>query len=237
MCNTKSASTGVQFALLTSVQQPTPIVFVVDGDVSVRQSLASLIRRAGWHPETFATAQAFLAHPRVDVPNCLVLDVVLPDLNGLDLQRRVAADRIGTPIIFITGYGDVPMSVRAMKAGAVEFLTKPCGNDALLSAIHSCLERSRTALRTEANRQALRQSYASLTGREREVMTLVVAGLLNKRIAATLGIREITVKFHRARVMRKMQADSIAGLVRKAASLNLALPSDTPSDSIDRAAV
>jgi FixJ family two-component response regulator len=171
------------------------------------------------------------------VPNCLVLDVVLPDLDGLDLQRRVAADRIGTPIIFITGHGDVPMSVRAMKAGAVEFLTKPCGNDALLSAIHSCLERSRTALRTEANRQALRQSYASLTGREREVMTLVVAGLLNKRIAATLGIREITVKFHRARVMRKMQADSIAGLVRKAASLNLTLPSDTPSESMDRAAV
>jgi FixJ family two-component response regulator len=165
----------------------TPIVFVVDDDVSVRESLELLIRYAGWRPETFATASAFLAHPRVIVPSCLVLDVSLPDLNGLDLQRLMAADRIDTPIIFITGHGDVPMSVRAMKAGAAEFLEKPFADDVLLDAIRLCLERSRA-------RNALRLRYATLTDREREVMTLVVSGLLNKHIGAELGISEITVK-------------------------------------------
>jgi FixJ family two-component response regulator len=201
----------------------TPIVFVVDDDVSVRESLELLIRYAGWQPETFATAGAFLAYPRVIVPSCLVLDVSLPDLNGLDLQRLIAADRIETPIIFITGYGDVPMSVRAMKAGAAEFLTKPFGDDVLLDAIRLCLERSSTALGAEAERHALCQRYATLTDREREVMRLVVSGLLNKRIAAELGISEITVKWHRGSVMRKMKARSLADLVRMAATLNVTL--------------
>jgi FixJ family two-component response regulator len=194
----------------------TPIVFVVDDDVSVRESLELLIRYAGWRPETFATASAFLAHPRVIVPSCLVLDVSLPDLNGLDLQRLMAADRIDTPIIFITGHGDVPMSVRAMKAGAAEFLEKPFADDVLLDAIRLCLERSRV-------RNALRLRYATLTDREREVMTLVVSGLLNKHIGAELGISEITVKWHRGSTMRKMKADSLADLVRMAAALNLTI--------------
>lgn len=198
----------------------TPIVFVVDDDESVRESLELLISHAGWQPETFATAGAFLARPRVAVPSCLVLDVSLPDLNGLDLQTRVAIDRVETPIIFITGYGDVPMTVRAMKAGAAEFLTKPFGNDALVQAIQSCLERSRVALDEEAARRALRESHAALTAREREVMSLVVSGLLNKQIGATLGISEITVKWHRGSMMRKMQAESVADLVRKAAALD-----------------
>ena len=201
----------------------TPIVFVVDDDVSVRESLELLIRYAGWAPETFATAGAFLAHPRVIVPSCLVLDVSLPDLNGLDLQRLIAPDRIETPIIFITGHGDVPMSVRAMKAGAVEFLTKPFADDVLLEAIRLCLERSRTALGEEAERHALRQRYATLTDREREVMTLVVSGKLNKHIGAELGISEITVKWHRGSTMRKMKAHSLADLVRMAAALNLTI--------------
>jgi FixJ family two-component response regulator len=197
-----------------------PIVFVVDDDVSVRESLELLIRYAGWQAETFATAQAFLAYPRVEVPSCLVLDVALPDLNGLELQTRMAADRIETPIIFITGYGDVPMTVRAMKAGAMEFLTKPFGDDVLLTAIRDAIERSRTALAGEADRRTVRHCYDTLTGREREVMALVVTGLLNKRIAAQLGISEITVKWHRGSVMRKMKADSLPDLVRMAAALN-----------------
>jgi FixJ family two-component response regulator len=201
----------------------TPIVFVVDDDVSVRESLELLIRYAGWRPETFATASAFLAHPRVIVPSCLVLDVSLPDLNGLDLQRLMAADRIDTPIIFITGHGDVPMSVRAMKAGAAEFLEKPFADDVLLDAIRLCLERSRAALGEEEGRNALRLRYATLTDREREVMTLVVSGLLNKHIGAELGISEITVKWHRGSTMRKMKAHSLADLVRMAAALNLTI--------------
>src|ERR1700729_1037089 len=201
--------------------QVTPIVFVVDDDVSVRESLELLVRCEGWQPETFASAQEFLDYPRVLVPNCLVLDVSLPGLNGLDLQRLVAAERTAMPIIFITGYGDVPMTVRAMKAGAVEFLTKPFGTDALLSAIRSSLERSRAALGAEADRQGLRQSYASLTVREREVMTLVVSGRLNKQIGVTLGISEITVKWHRGTVMRETEADTVSFVVRKAANLDL----------------
>ena len=194
----------------------TPIVFVVDDDVSVRESLELLIRCAGWQPETFASAQEFLARPRVLVPSCLVLDVTLPDLNGLDLQKRIAVDRTDMPIIFITGYGDVPMTVQAMKAGAVEFLTKPFSDDVLLSAIRHAIERSRAALDHEAEMRALRDCYASLSRREREVMALVVSGLLNKQVGGELGISEITVKAHRGQVMRKMKADSLPDLVKMA---------------------
>ena len=200
----------------------TPIVFVVDDDISVRESLELLIRNAGWQPETFESAQEFLSRPRAVVPSCLVLDLTLPGLNGLDLQKRVAVDRTDMPIIFITGYGDVPMTVQAMKAGAVEFLTKPFGDDALLSAIRQALERSRTALDHEAEIGGLRDRYASLSRREREVMALVVRGLLNKQVGFELGISEITVKAHRGKVMRKMEADSLADLVTMAASIRIA---------------
>ena len=199
----------------------TPIVFVVDDDVSVRESLELLIRTAGWKPETFASAQEFLSRPRVPVPSCLVLDVSLPDLNGLDLQKRIATDRVDMPIIFITGYGDVPMTVRAMKAGAAEFLTKPFGDDVLLSAIRLAIERSQAALDEAEGLRALRDSYATLTRREREVMELVVSGLLNKQVGGELDISEITVKAHRGRVMRKMKAHSLADLVTMAARLHL----------------
>jgi FixJ family two-component response regulator len=197
----------------------TPVVFVVDDDISVRESLELLIRTAGWQPETFASAQEFLARPRVLAPSCLVLDVSLPGLNGLELQKRVAADRNDVPIIFITGYGDVPMTVRAMKAGAVEFLTKPFDDDVLLSAIQNAIERSRLALDHEAELRALRERQASLTPREREVMALVVSGLLNKQVGGELGISEITVKAHRGQVMRKMEAGSVADLVKMDARL------------------
>jgi FixJ family two-component response regulator len=196
-------------------------VFIVDDDISVRESLELLIRSEGWEPETFESAQEFLARPRALVPSCLVLDVSLPGLNGLDLQKRIAPDRIDLPIIFITGYGDVPMTVQAMKAGAVEFLTKPFGNEALLSAIRNAIERSKIALGHQAEMQALRDSYGSLTPREREVMALVVSGLLNKQAGAELGISEITVKAHRGQAMQKMKADSFADLVKKAARLGL----------------
>ena len=199
----------------------TPIVFVVDDDVSVRESLELLIRTAGWQPELCASAQEFLSRPRVAVPSCLVLDVSLPDLNGLDLQKRIAADRIDVPIIFITGYGDVPTTVRAMKAGAVEFLTKPFGDDVLLSAIRQAIERSRAALGDAEELRALRDCYETLTRREREVMELVVSGLLNKQVGGELDISEITVKAHRGRVMRKMKAHSLADLVTMAAKLHL----------------
>jgi len=198
----------------------TPVVFVVDDDVSVRESLELLIRWAGWQPETFASAQEFLARPAVDAPSCLVLDVKLPGLNGLELQTRIAADRSEMPIIFITGHGDIPMTVRAMKAGAVEFLTKPFADDVLLEAIRQAIGRSQTALAEAAEVKTLRERYASLTRREREVMALVVAGLLNKQVGAELGTSEITVKAHRGQVMRKMKAASLADLVRSAARLD-----------------
>ncbi len=200
----------------------TPIVFVVDDDVSVRESLELLIRCEGWQPATFASAQEFLACPRALVPSCLVLDVSLPGLNGLDLQKRVAVERTEMPIIFITGHGDVPMTVQAMKAGAVEFLTKPFSDDVLLSAIRAALERSRVALSLEAEMRILRDRYASLSQRERQVMALVVSGLLNKQVGGELGISEITVKAHRGKVMQKMKADSLADLVKMAARLRLA---------------
>lgn len=200
-----------------------PIVFVVDDDASVRESLDFLIRTAGWQAETYASAEAFLGRPRALVPSCLVLDVSLPDLNGLDLQKRIGTDRSDMPIIFITGYGDVPMTVRAMKAGAVEFLTKPFRDDVLLSAISTALERSRAALEQQAEIQVLRSRYAILSPREREVMALVVSGLLNKQIAGELRISEITVKAHRGKVMRKMGAGSLADLVKMAERLGVGL--------------
>ena len=207
---------------LSPMSHATPIVFVVDDDVSVRESLELLIRCEGWQPETFASAREFLARPRGLVPSCLVLDVSLPGLSGLDLQKHIAVERPDMPIIFITGYGDVPMTVQAMKAGAVEFLTKPFSDDVLLSGIRQALERSETALRHEAEMRILRDRYASLTGREREVMALVVAGLLNKQVGSDLGISEITVKAHRGRMMQKMKADSLADLVNMAGRLGLA---------------
>jgi FixJ family two-component response regulator len=196
-------------------------VFVVDDDISVRESLELLIRSAGWQPEVFASAEGFLSRPRVFAPSCLVLDFSLPDLNGLELQRRIAADRIDMPIIFITSYGDVPLAVQAMKAGAVEFLSKPFCDHLLLSAIAYALECSQTALGREAQMRPFRDCYESLSPREREVMAFVVSGWLNKEIGGQLGISEITVKAHRGSVMRKMRADSLAELVTIATRLHL----------------
>jgi FixJ family two-component response regulator len=204
--------------------EATPIVFVVDDDISVRESLELLIASAGWKPETFGSARDFLARPRVSVPCCLVLDVTMPGLSGLDLQQQLT-ERVEMPIIFITGYGDVPMSVRAMKAGAVEFLTKPFNDEILLTAMRGALERSRAALRRDAEMATLRACYDSLTPREREVMQLVVSGLLNKQVGGELGISEITVKAHRGQVMRKMKADSLPDLVTMAARLGLEVAS------------
>jgi FixJ family two-component response regulator len=214
-----SAITAFHETRSSLMSRDTPIVFVVDDDISVRESLESLILFAGWQPQTFASAQEFLSSPRVFVPSCLVLDVTLPDLNGLDLQKRIATDRFDLPIIFITGHGDVPTTVRAMKAGAVEFLTKPYGDKVLLSAIQQAIECSHAALHREAGMQSIRDSYASLSRRERQVMALVVRGLLNKHVGVELGISEITVKAHRGKVMRKMKADSLPDLVNMAARL------------------
>jgi FixJ family two-component response regulator len=204
------------------MSQATPIVFVVDDDISIRESLELLIRCEGWQPQLFATAQEFLALPRVLAPSCLILDVSLPGLNGLDLQKQVAVERTEMPIIFITGYGDVPMTVRAMKAGAQEFLTKPFSDEVLLAAIRQALERSRVVLGRELEMQALKGRYTSLTARERQVMVLVASGKPNKLIGSELGISEITVKAHRGKVMEKMKADSVADLVKMAGKLRLA---------------
>jgi FixJ family two-component response regulator len=209
-----------------------PIVFVVDDDVSVRESLELLINFAGWQPETFASAGEFLARPRTTMSSCLVLDISLPDLNGLELQKLIASERTDMPIIFITGHGDVPMTVQAMKAGAVEFLTKPFDDEVLLTAIRHAIERSAAVLDDQAEMTALRSSYASLTPREQDVMKLVVSGMLNKQIGMKLGISEITVKAHRGKMMQKMKAESLADLVRTAVRLGLA-PARNPWHTTD----
>ena len=207
----------------------TSVVFVVDDDISVRESLELLIRSEGWQPEIFSSAQSFLSHRRMPVPSCLVLDISMPGLNGLDLQKRVATEHPDLPIIFITGHGDVPKSVQAMKAGAVEFLTKPFNSNVLINAIRQAVERSRITLDQQLEIKDLRGRYSSLSPREREVMDLVVSGRLNKQVGGELGISEITVKAHRGRVMQKMKADSLPDLVKMAGKLGLALPKARPS--------
>jgi len=219
--------------MAASKSQQQAIVFVVDDDVSVRESVELLIKFAGWQPETFASAKDFLARPRISTPCCLVLDVSLPDLNGLELQKLIASERIDMPIIFITGHGDVPMTVQAMKAGAVEFLTKPFDDEVLLGAIRHALKRSAAVLDDQAETTAMRNTYESLTPREQDVMQLVVAGMLNKQIGLKLGISEITVKAHRGKVMQKMKADSVADLVKTAVKLGLA-PSKNPWHTTNR---
>jgi len=205
-----------------SMSHATSIVFVVDDDVSIRESLELLIRSAGWQPEIFSSAHHFLSHSRAPVPSCLVLDISMPGLNGLELQKRVATERPELPIIFMTGHGDVPKTVQAMKAGAVEFLTKPFNDEVLLSAVRQALERSRVALAQLAEIKELRDRHLLLSPREREVMALVVSGLLNKQVGGQLGISEITVKAHRGKVMQKMKADSLPDLVKMASKLGLA---------------
>jgi len=212
------ASVPRSSAMLGATRAATPSVFIVDDDISVRESLEALIEQAGWRPEAFASAREFLARPRSLQPGCLLLDLSLPDLNGLELQQRIA-DRANLPIIFITGHGDIPSTVRAMKAGAVEFLTKPLRPQVLLTAIRAAIERSRAALDDETDLQTLRSRHQSLSTRERQVMALVVLGHMNKRVGGELGISEVTVKAHRGRMMRKMKARSVAELVNMAARL------------------
>ena len=213
--------------------QPKPIVFVVDDDVSVRESLELMIKFAGWQPETFASAGEFLARPRTSLPSCLVLDISLPDLNGLELQKMIASERTDMPIIFITGHGDVPMTVKAMKGGAVEFLTKPFDDEVLLSAIRHAIKRSAAVLDEQSEMMTLRSNYESLTPREQDVMRCVVAGMLNKQIGMKLGISEITVKAHRGKMMQKMKAESLADLVKTAVRLGLT-PARNPWRTTER---
>ena len=198
-----------------------PVIAIVDDDLSVRRSLQRLIRSAGWKAESFASADEFLTSPRSDAPSCLVLDLQLPGLNGLDLQKRLAQVGLETPIVFLTGHGNIPASVQAMKAGAVEFLTKPVDEPHLIKAIQESIERDRRTRQQHADMCELQNQYESLTVREQEVMQQVVSGLLNKQIAAELNITEFTVKFHRGHIMRKMHADSLADLVRMAEILGI----------------
>jgi len=201
--------------------EPSAVIAVVDDDASVRNGLERLIRSFGWQAETFASAQEFLDHPRTEAPSCLVLDLQLPGLSGLDLQKRMADAGLETPIVFLTGHGDIPASVKAMKAGAVEFLTKPVDEEDLLTAIQEAIERDRRTREEHADKRELQRRYESLTAREQGVMAQVISGLLNKQIAAELKITEDTVKFHRGNLMRKMQADSLADLVRMAENLGI----------------
>ena len=214
-------------AKLLPASEPFPVVFIVDDDISVRESLEALINFEGLRPKTYASAEEFLAGPRVHGPGCLILDVSLPDLNGLDLQKILATDQCHMPIIFITGHGDIPMTVQAMRAGAVEFLTKPINDEALLIAIGHAIDRSNAELGRKAELQILHDRWASLTPREREVIELVVSGLLNKQAGLKLGISEITVKAHRGKAMSKMEADSLADMVKMALKLGLA-PAKNP---------
>jgi len=214
-------SIGCNEASAPATPNGRPTVYIVDDDVSVRESLEALICEAGWQPAVFSSAQDFLSHHHTAGPCCLILDVSLPDLNGLELQRQIGAEREDMPIIFITGYGDIPMSVHAIKAGALEFLTKPLGDEVLLNAVRDALQRSALALDVAADLQILRDRYASLSGREREVLALVVIGLMNKQVASELGISEVTVKAHRGRMMQKMKARSLADLVNIASRLGI----------------
>lgn len=218
----RSSRTSAGELRSSCMSKATPIVYVVDDDVSVRESLEPLLRLEGWEPEIFASAQDFLERPRRLAPSCLVLDVNLPGLNGLELQRRIAGEGGDLPVIFITGYGGIPTTVQAMKAGALEFLTKPFSAEVLLNAVRIAIDRHRTAMVDEARMDVLRERHASLSRREREVMALVVSGLLNKQVGGELGISEITVKAHRGSMMRKMMADSLPDLVNMAASLGAA---------------
>lgn len=209
---------------MRELREPEAVVAIVDDDPSVREGLQTLIRSAGWRTETFASAQDFLASPRVEAPSCLILDLQLPGLSGLDLQKRMAEGELEIPIVFLTGHGNIPASVQAMKAGAVEFLTKPVDEQELLQAIEEAVERDRRNRRQQAEMRDLRERYESLTAREQEVMLQVVSGLLNKQIAAELNIAEYTVKIHRGHAMRKMEAQSLADLVRMAESLGILSP-------------